>query len=84
MAINLNLKVNALDDLIIRIYLHKFTNNEWKISIPHEVAEGLKKDKCVASTNKQARDAKQTSLILHIDTLEVSRSHFRRFSENFC
>ena len=30
--------INALSERIIGIYLHKFTNNERVISIPHEVA----------------------------------------------
>ena len=32
------LKVNALSERIIRIYLHEFTNNERENSIPHEAA----------------------------------------------
>ena len=31
-------KVNALSEFIIGIYLHEFTNNEREISIPHEAA----------------------------------------------
>ena len=30
------LKVNALSEWIIGIYLHEFTNNEREISVPHE------------------------------------------------
>ena len=33
------LQVNVLREWIIGIYLHKFTNNEQEISIPHEDAE---------------------------------------------
>ena len=32
------LQVNALSERIIGIYLHKFTNNEQEISIPHSAA----------------------------------------------
>ena len=33
------LQVSALNELIIRNYLHEFTNNEREISIPHEAAK---------------------------------------------
>ena len=33
------LRVNALSEWIIGIYLYEFTNNELEISIPHEAAE---------------------------------------------
>ena len=33
------LPVNALSASIIGIYLHKFTNSEREISIPHEAVE---------------------------------------------
>ena len=33
------LQVNALSEWIIRIYLHKFTNNEREISISHKATE---------------------------------------------
>ena len=33
------LKVNALSEWIIVIYLHSFTNNEREIRISHEAAE---------------------------------------------
>ena len=83
------LQVNALGEWIIGIYLHKFTNNEWEISIPHEAAEcGIENFEFIVSErvqvnpdNSQAMSA-LTFLLFKLNTLQtkivklwVSQSH---------
>ena len=48
------LQVKALSEWIMRIYLHKFTNNEWEISILHEAAKcGIENFESIVSERVQ-------------------------------
>ena len=48
------LKVNALSEWIIEIYLHKFTNNEQEISIPPKATKyGIKNSNFIVSKQVQ-------------------------------
>ena len=83
------LQVNTLGEWIIRIYLHKLTYNEQKISIPHEATScGIEIFEFIVSERVQVNPdnlramCALTFLLFKLNTLQtkivklwVSRSH---------
>ena len=78
-----HLQVNALSEWIIGIYLCKFTNNEWEISILHKAAEcSIENFEFIVSElvqvnpdNSQAMSV-LTFLLFKLNTLQKNSSNF--------
>ena len=65
------LQVNALSEWIIGIYLHKFTNNEREISIPHEAAEFIVSERVQVNPDNSWAMSALTFLLFKLNTLQT-------------
>ena len=76
-------QVNALNEWIIGIYLHEFTNNERQISIPHEAAsygvenlEFIVSERVLVNPDSSRAMSAFTFLLFKLNTLQQKSSKF--------
>ena len=62
----------VLSEWIIGIYLHEFTNNEWKISIPHSAAScGIENFKFIVSERVQVNPDNSRTMNVDIFIIQI-------------